>query len=231
MIDATLKSPIPVVWNEQPFTQQRGFWEEARAHGVRDGWTIAVHGRHGELGVISLARSKKNSPPTNSRNRSQTGLASHAANGVVENFIAQKNAPAVMPVLTQREREVLRWTAFGKTSDEIGLILGISSRTVNFHITTGPGKARSGEQVTCAVAKPVTWTCSTKDETAVLRARDRPPIHFALDDRHRAHHAALFLLQRLARRLADLLLPALSARSRIICRARRRPEYARRRRP
>lgn len=39
-------------------------------------------------------------------------------------------------VLSDRELSVLRWTAVGKTSHEIGTILGISARTVNFHITS-----------------------------------------------------------------------------------------------
>ena len=73
---------------------------------------------------------------------------------MVENLIAQKNAPAVMPGLTQREREVLRWTAFGKTSDEIGMILGISARTVNFHVTMVLEKLEAVNK-TQAVAKAV----------------------------------------------------------------------------
>ena len=36
--------------------------------------------------------------------------------------------------LTQREIEVLQWTAFGKTSKETSEILNISINTVNFHI-------------------------------------------------------------------------------------------------
>lgn len=38
--------------------------------------------------------------------------------------------------LTERELTVLRWTAAGRTSNAIATILGISTRTVNFHITT-----------------------------------------------------------------------------------------------
>jgi LuxR family transcriptional regulator len=30
----------------------------------------------------------------------------------------------------------LRWTAAGKTSSEVGTILGISARTVNYHIAS-----------------------------------------------------------------------------------------------
>ena len=135
VIDATLHSPLPVVWNDQLFVNQRGFWEDARSHGVRHGWTVAVHGRHGELGVISLARSATLTSDELAEVEAKLVWLSHAANGVIENMISRKNAPAVLPVLTQREREVLRWTALGKTSDEIGMILGISARTVNFHIT------------------------------------------------------------------------------------------------
>lgn len=35
--------------------------------------------------------------------------------------------------LSQRELEILKWTAEGKTSAEISLILSISENTVNFH--------------------------------------------------------------------------------------------------
>ena len=35
--------------------------------------------------------------------------------------------------LSQRELEILKWTAEGKTSAEISLILCISENTVNFH--------------------------------------------------------------------------------------------------
>ena len=42
--------------------------------------------------------------------------------------------PETQAQLTAREIEVLRWTAEGKTSNEIAQILSISERTANFHI-------------------------------------------------------------------------------------------------
>ncbi|MBV6272510.1 helix-turn-helix domain-containing protein [Alcaligenaceae bacterium CGII-47] len=39
-----------------------------------------------------------------------------------------------MKPLTTREESCLHWAAQGKTSWEIGVILGITERTVNFHI-------------------------------------------------------------------------------------------------
>jgi NADP-dependent 3-hydroxy acid dehydrogenase YdfG len=43
-------------------------------------------------------------------------------------------APRSQPILSPRERQVLEWTACGKTSDEISSILGLSVSAVNFHI-------------------------------------------------------------------------------------------------
>lgn len=40
----------------------------------------------------------------------------------------------VMKPLTARELTCLRWAAIGKTSWEVGVILGLAERTVNFHI-------------------------------------------------------------------------------------------------
>jgi len=43
-------------------------------------------------------------------------------------------SPEVNAVLNDREREVLSWTAQGKTAGEIGSILSISARTIEWHI-------------------------------------------------------------------------------------------------
>lgn len=42
--------------------------------------------------------------------------------------------------LTQREVQVLTWSARGKTSDEIALIVGLSKRTVDFHMNAARAK-------------------------------------------------------------------------------------------
>lgn len=39
-----------------------------------------------------------------------------------------------VPSLTRREREVLEWLQQGKTSPEIGIILGCATRTVEKHV-------------------------------------------------------------------------------------------------
>jgi len=39
-----------------------------------------------------------------------------------------------MTPLTSRELECMHWAAMGKTSWEIGVIIGLAERTINFHI-------------------------------------------------------------------------------------------------
>ena len=45
-----------------------------------------------------------------------------------------RNAPVKVRVLTEREREVLRWIYLGKSNSEIGAILDISPLTVKNHV-------------------------------------------------------------------------------------------------
>jgi DNA-binding CsgD family transcriptional regulator len=53
--------------------------------------------------------------------------------------------------LSPRELEVLRWVAQGKSSREISVLLGITSRTVNEHVTSTVRKL-SAKNRTHAVA-------------------------------------------------------------------------------
>jgi LuxR family transcriptional regulator len=56
--------------------------------------------------------------------------------------------------LSSRECEVLRWAAEGKTAYESGVILGLTERTVNFHISRSIEKLNASNK-TNAVAKAI----------------------------------------------------------------------------
>jgi DNA-binding CsgD family transcriptional regulator len=53
--------------------------------------------------------------------------------------------------LTSREREILRWTAEGKTAPEIGQILSVSAHTVAFHVKNITAKLGSANKTQAAV--------------------------------------------------------------------------------
>jgi DNA-binding response OmpR family regulator len=57
--------------------------------------------------------------------------------------------------LTEREIETLTWSARGKTSEEIALILGLAKRTVDFHIDNARAKLGVSTRIQ-AVVKAVT---------------------------------------------------------------------------
>lgn len=57
------------------------------------------------------------------------------------------------PDLSQRELEVLHWAAVGKSSWEMSMIIGVSERTVNFHLYQAARKLDvKGRRAACARA-------------------------------------------------------------------------------
>ncbi|OWT59087.1 helix-turn-helix domain-containing protein [Candidimonas nitroreducens] len=63
-----------------------------------------------------------------------------------------------MNPLTDRELDCLSWAAIGKTSWEIGAILGIAERTANFHIHNACRKLQvHGRQAAITAALQAGW--------------------------------------------------------------------------
>lgn len=126
----------PIVWGDQSFSSQPAFWEEARAHDIKHGWALSTHGNRGSVGMLSLARSQHRvTEPELAETEMKLVWLSHVVHALVSSVELEKLQPEGDRKLTMREREVLRWTAAGKTADEVGTILGISERTVTFHIS------------------------------------------------------------------------------------------------
>ncbi len=137
LIKRAARELAPVVWASAESEGQPEFWEEARAHGVHHGWALATHGKHMTTGMLSLARShEKVSALELSEKEPQLVWLSHVTHGLLGAIETKEVQADVDHHLTPREIEVLRWSAEGKTADEIGTILGISTRTVTFHITS-----------------------------------------------------------------------------------------------
>jgi DNA-binding CsgD family transcriptional regulator len=53
--------------------------------------------------------------------------------------------------MSDRETETLTWAARGKTSAEIALILGLSKRTVDFHIENARMKLGAATRIEAAI--------------------------------------------------------------------------------
>lgn len=144
----------PLVWSSQSANtqSQKDFWEEARSYGLNVGWAQSSRDFIGTRGMLTLARStdqlsekEQKAQYTNMFWLSQT-VHSSIAKIVNETEFAQFNL-----YLTTREKEVLRWTAEGKTSAEIAQILGVTERTVNFHLCNSMQKLNVNNKVSAAI--------------------------------------------------------------------------------
>jgi LuxR family quorum-sensing system transcriptional regulator SolR len=130
-----LKSVMPILWSDAVFQAAPAFWNDARDHGLQVGWAQSSYDAKHVVGMLTLARSSEEISASELRKNSMrmSWLAQTAHEGMSRLVAAQTPEPMQIQ-LTPREAEILRWTADGKTAGEVGDILAISERTVNFHV-------------------------------------------------------------------------------------------------
>lgn len=128
-------STRPLLWSSELFASSRPLWEDAHAHGLQVGWAQPTHDLKGVASLLTLARSGE--PLTRSelqQNAPRMAWLAQAAHAALSQILAAKPDGTASIRLTEREVEVLRWAADGKTAAESAEILAISERTVIFHI-------------------------------------------------------------------------------------------------
>lgn len=150
------KSSVPFVWSKDMFGGDSStLWEEAQSFGLRHGWSQSSLDGSGAASLLTLAR------PLGSITQSE--LASNeyrmrwltsVAHLSLSNLYLSNLRENVEPNLTERELEVLRWTADGKSAVEIADILSISKNTVEFHIKNAVQKLQTSNK-TAAVVRAV----------------------------------------------------------------------------
>lgn len=146
-IDPTLKraaqSVAPVDWSR--LDKDRDFqsvFGNARDFGIpAQGLTIPIRGPYGDLGMLSVTR--ECTPEDWRKLKRQVlselqGVAAHIHDAVMRSGLAMRSLR--VPSLSQRECEVLQWTAAGKTQQDVSDILNISQRTVEVHMRSARNK-------------------------------------------------------------------------------------------
>ncbi|PTB20180.1 LuxR family transcriptional regulator [Trinickia symbiotica] len=123
-----------ILWPEATSNAPR-LWTDARDFGLRVGVAHSSWAAHGVYGLLTMARSAEplRAPEIDLLTLRANWLA-NLSHALMSEFLVPKLAPEALVELTPRESEVLRWTGEGKTACEIGQILNISERTVNFHV-------------------------------------------------------------------------------------------------
>ncbi|WP_284310881.1 helix-turn-helix transcriptional regulator [Labrys miyagiensis] len=101
----------------------------ASIFGLCDGICIPFHAALSEPGTVSFAGKRLDLPPH--ALLVLHALSHHAFYSALR--LAGQTRRAEPPALSEREREILQWTAAGKTAWEASQILGISAHTINTH--------------------------------------------------------------------------------------------------
>jgi DNA-binding CsgD family transcriptional regulator len=132
---------LPIRWTDSFRSNSRSRKEsnmmsDAWEHGLKRGLTVPIHGPNGEIGVLSLNSdlSDKEFLRVTDSNRHEVQLITHYFHNEIQSKLKRELSIPMPIALTQREVEILKWTVDGKTAWEIGSILSIAERTVNFHI-------------------------------------------------------------------------------------------------
>ncbi len=129
-------APEPFFWAQviselRPNSPEYAFMRKAEEHGLINGVCFPVHGVNGLEAGVSLSGKSDALGASDMRNLHLFCL--YAFNRLKS--IATGSAISV-PSLTKREREILLWSAFGKTNRQVAEILFLSEQTVATHMKT-----------------------------------------------------------------------------------------------
>ncbi|HXF54604.1 MAG TPA: LuxR family transcriptional regulator [Hyphomicrobiaceae bacterium] len=117
------------IWRERALTaEERAVMSYSAEFGLRDGFVVPIFA-YGSVALVSLAGEGLN---LHVRERQALTLASVYLHNRLS-ALRRRRQDAVVR-LTEREREVMRWAAAGKSDWQIGRILNISPKTANFHV-------------------------------------------------------------------------------------------------
>ena len=156
MAKLTREVAKPFLWSEasDPLDlnpRAKRVMDEASEHGLKDGFSVPIHGASGQLSCVTMGGEQLELPP---RAREAIYLTSvyalDAARGFREDWSAYRPDRG-KPRLTKREREVLIWVALGKTDSEIGEICGISHETAYSHVKNCVSKYHAANRTQAVV--------------------------------------------------------------------------------
>lgn len=133
------RSHRPIVYDRSTYEEHAAgdLWEEQAPYGFKTGIALALHlpeGRH-----VAIGFDREHALPNDERARLRMigGLhlmAAFSTEAAVKLLGANVGDDLTCVRLTPREREVLHWTAAGKSTWVIGTILALSESAVNFHL-------------------------------------------------------------------------------------------------
>ena len=148
-----LRSTAPFEWREAPYDplanpKAKEVMDRASDFGMREGFCVPIHTSDGYEAVVTMAGERAE---LSGQVRPALHLMALYAYGKAVDLYMPKRFPAAPALLTKREREVLQWTAAGKTSWEISQILGVAESTITAHIKAAAAKYAAPNRIATVV--------------------------------------------------------------------------------
>lgn len=147
-----LRESTVLTWSAQRLGTDSTFGEHADSFGVSQGCSVGCRSSDGSFGMLTFARSKDEISPgeVKALNERLFWLANFVHSAASQTLVPEM-VETTLNGLTKREVEILKWTAEGKTSPEIGRILGLTERTINFHIFNAARKLNTSNRTQTVV--------------------------------------------------------------------------------
>ena len=129
---------VPVVYDQKTYAAADAgdIWEAQAPYGYKTGIAVKLHLPGDKHFLLGVDRDETLPEPGMQLMQMVAGLQLLAAHALTaaDRLLGAKLNKGDLPKLTRRELDVLSWTAQGKTAWEVSVILGMSEKTVNFHL-------------------------------------------------------------------------------------------------
>ncbi len=114
--------------------KERASLDKAAKAGITDGMVFPLKGRYDRIAGIALTGNPNNLTPAARWLLSCLSVGFYERACIIDGNSNLEFRHNTTGSLTERERECLTWIAKGKTNWEVAKVLGISTRTVKYHI-------------------------------------------------------------------------------------------------
>ena len=129
---------VPIVYDQKTYAAAGAgeIWEAQAPYGFKTGIAVKLHLPGDKHFLLGVDREEVLPEPGMQLMQMVAGLQLLAAHALTaaDRLLSPKLNGEELPKLTRRELDVLSWTAQGKTAWEVSVILGMSEKTVNFHL-------------------------------------------------------------------------------------------------
>jgi LuxR family transcriptional regulator, quorum-sensing system regulator BjaR1 len=147
------RSVDPFEWSEATYDSEKHpraaeVMDAGRQFGLRDGFVVPVDRHTGTMSGVTMAGERPDFEPRAKRAMHLIGLYAHAK---AISLLGREDISRPASDLTQGEREVLTWTAVGKSSWEISVILNMSEAGVVWRLKQAMAKLGASNKTQAVV--------------------------------------------------------------------------------